>query len=268
MERSRLKNIIILILALVNIFLLSSLFIRTSQTRAARTRALDELTQLFQSDGVALDASNVPEDLPPSERTVARSIDIEADIAALLLGDDCSVSNEGGGIYTYFSDSAQAFFRANGSFDITGRLSSGDDPERLCETFCSTYGYRDLSTDFSDGGGTATAIQYYNGYPVANASVTFIEQDGYLISVSGVHIPGSDYTQTSAPSLSAITALTRFLEVRRETGAVVSVITDVYLCYQLQSTNAAPMALTPAWCIETDTVNYYVNCSSNEVTHD
>ena len=54
--------------------------------------------------------------------------------------------------------------------------------------------------------------------------------------------------------------------MRRETGAVASSVAEMYLCYELQSSTAAPMSLVPAWCIVTDTVNYYVNCASGAVS--
>ena len=49
-------------------------------------------------------------------------------------------------------------------------------------------------------------------------------------------------------------------------GAVVTEVTDLYLCYELQSTTATPMALVPAWCIATDTQNYYVNSYTGNVS--
>ena len=38
------------------------------------------------------------------------------------------------------------------------------------------------------------------------------------------------------------------------------------LCYELQSSAAAPMSLTPVWHIVTDTVGYYVNCATGAVS--
>ena len=54
--------------------------------------------------------------------------------------------------------------------------------------------------------------------------------------------------------------------MRRETGAVASSIAEMSLCYELQSSTAAPMSLTPAWRIVTDTVSYYVNCVTGAVS--
>jgi len=69
-----------------------------------------------------------------------------------------------------------------------------------------------------------------------------------------------------AAQFSAFAALTAFQNMRRETGAVVSEITEVAPCYRLQSSSSAPMALLPHWCIVTDTSLYYVNSLTGAVT--
>ena len=51
-----------------------------------------------------------------------------------------------------------------------------------------------------------------------------------------------------------------------QSGAVVTAVTDLYICYELQSTTATPMALVPAWCVSTDTADYYVNCYTGAVS--
>lgn len=53
--------------------------------------------------------------------------------------------------------------------------------------------------------------------------------------------------------------------MRHASSSVVSSITEVSLCYELQSTTAAPMALVPSWRIVTDTATFYVNCISGTV---
>ena len=68
------------------------------------------------------------------------------------------------------------------------------------------------------------------------------------------------------PSAVWLTPLTAFLGAHRELGAVVSSITGMYPCYEAQS-SAAAVTLVPAWCVQTATGLYYVNCSSGAVTH-
>ena len=72
-------------------------------------------------------------------------------------------------------------------------------------------------------------------------------------------------TSSGQKPLSAFAALTAFQQMRHASSSVVSSITEVSLCYELQSTTAAPMALVPSWRIVTDTATFYVNCISGTV---
>ena len=98
-----------------------------------------------------------------------------------------------------------------------------------------------------------------------NAAVTFTIDQGRVLSASGALLPetGAETSSGQKP-LSAFAALTAFQQMRHASSSVVSSITEVSLCYELQSTTA-PMALVPSWRIVTDTATFYVNCISGTV---
>lgn len=267
MDTFRLKNIIILILILMNVFLLGSLELRQASRQNASREAARQLVALFEKDGIALDASTIPDTTPPAGRTLVRSTDLDTEIASYFLGPDLTSVDKGGGIYSYQSGENNAQFRSNGSFDITCSVTA-DDPAAFCRKFFRKFGYGDLVSTLENGSGTITAVQYYDRLPVINCTVVFQFDGGVLQTVSGTHIPDTYTSLSSEEPLSALTALSTFLEVRRSSGAVMSSINDMYLCYELQSSTASPISLTPAWCIVTDTINYYVNCLTGSVTHD
>ena len=100
----------------------------------------------------------------------------------------------------------------------------------------------------------------------ADSAVTFTIDQGRVLSASGALLPETG-TETSSGQkpLSAFAALTAFQQMRHASSSVVSSITEVSLCYELQSTTAAPMALVPSWRIVTDTATFYVNCISGTV---
>lgn len=66
MERFRLKNIIILILVLLNGFLVSSLAQRRTAERDAFHRTAEQLAALFEENGMTLEPGAVSRDLPLS----------------------------------------------------------------------------------------------------------------------------------------------------------------------------------------------------------
>jgi len=265
MDRTRLKNIIILILALMDLFLLGSLAMRRSQERADRLRMEAELTELLASEGIRL-STGLPDELPPAGRTLHRDVSADRLLASSLLGSGMTESDEGGGIYAFTSPTGRAQFRASGRFEAAGQLAKSD-PEAVCKKFCQAFGYGDLTLELEGGSGAGSAVQYFEGYPVVNAAVEFLVEDNCLISVSGVHLPSEAAAGGQpASAMTAATALSKFLEARRASGAVVSELTDLYLCYEAQSSAAAPISLSPSWCVATDTGDYYVNCATGAVT--
>lgn len=265
MDRSLLKNIIIIILVLVNGFLLASLMMRQTSAVHSRQQTEEQLTELFAADGMILEKQAFSRKTPPSPLVLARNLQLERDAAAFFLGSSLIQNDQGGGTYTYTAESGVARFRSNGNFEVAGTLSS-DDAEALCRSFCKDFSYDSLQFDLDETGtGTATAICVCNDFPVFNCTVTFTINHGELRTVSGTLLSHeASPIATESEPLSAAAALTTFQNVRREIGAVVSSVTELTLCYELQ--NSSALTLTPSWRIVTDTNNYYVNCSNGAVT--
>ena len=265
MDRSLLKNIIIIILVLVNGFLLTTLLMRQTSAVHSRQQTEEQLTELFAADGMTLEKQAFSRKTPPPVFALTRNPELERSVAAFFLGSSLIQEDQGGGTHTYTADSGVARFRSNGSFEVAGTLSTGD-AESLYRSFCKNFSYDSLRFDLDDTGtGTATAVCICNDLPVFNCIVTFTISHGELRTVSGVFLSheGNSLVSETEP-LSAAAALTAFQNVRREIGAVVSSVTELTLCYELQ--NSSTLMLTPAWCIATDTKQYYVNCLSGAVT--
>ena len=270
MDRYRLKNIIIIILLLVNGFLLGVLSMRQTSVNASHRQTAEQLVELFAADGMTLQADDIPAKAAPAGQSLVRSMDRERAVAAFFLGKNPIRADQGGEIYSYTGTSGGAAqFRAGGSFDIACVLSGVDGAE-LVRDFCQEFSYSEpvFALD-DDGSGTATAGCLYNKLPVSNCTVTFTLDQGALLAVSGILFPekGTEVSFDQKP-LSAAAALTAFQKMRRERQAAVSSVTEITSCYELQSTTSAATSLVPAWCISTDTGKYYVNCISSEVTSD
>lgn len=265
MERFRLKNIIILILVLLNGFLLFSLAQRRTSERDAFHRTSEQLAALFEEDGMTLEPGAISRDLPPDGVTLTRDTALEEQAAAFLLGEALSSSDQGGGLFHYAGPAGEALFRSSGGFEAAGTLAR-EDVEDFCRDFCRTFSYEapDLRLD-EEGNGVLTAPGIYGRLPVFNCAVTFTVENYVLTAVSGTLLPKTGAAVPADQPLSAAGALVAFQRMRRESAAVASTVTDTRLCYELQVSGAS-MSLAPAWRIVTDTEDYFVNCLTGAVT--
>lgn len=265
MERHRLKNVIILILVFLNLFLLASLLSQRIAEQNARQTAVEELSALFAADGMKLDPDVISRDIPPHSRIIVRDTALESRIAAQILGNTVTPVDQGGGITTYANSVSSVQFRSGGNFD-TNLSSPIPDGDRFCTAFCKAFSYSVPQFELDDfGSGTATAKQQREHLIIYNSTVTFTLENGAVSAISGTYV-SENYTSTleTQDLLSAIAALSAFQQSRQETGSVVSSISNMELCWELQN-SSSNISLAPVWCISTNTTDFYVNCVTGAV---
>lgn len=238
---------------------------RQTSDHMVKQQTEDHLTELFQADGICLESGVISNETPPSPCTLTQDRALQKKAAVFFLGENL-LEDQQGGIYIYSSNNGVARFRSGGSFEIEGKLSESD-AEKQCAEFCKTFSLESPVFLLDEtGSGTGTALCRHEKLPVFNTSVTFTLNGGTLTRISGTLLPEKETPlSTTREPLSSIAALTAFQKTRRESGAVVSSVSDMYLCYELDS-SSAELVLTPSWCIVTDTFKYYVNSSSGTVT--
>lgn len=162
MESFRLKNIIILILALMNLCLLGLLGVRLTTGYSAQAEARQQMVQLFAAEGVSLDDGIIPGATPPAGLTLSRDPDEDEKLAGFLLGDELVMSDGGGGVTTYQSENGSAVFRSDGTFDVVIE-QSGETADALCRAFCRAFHYEALAFSLDGEDGNASAVQTYDG---------------------------------------------------------------------------------------------------------
>lgn len=265
METYRLKNIVILILALLNLFLLGLLLNFRYQRQHTAQELEEHLVQLYATYGITLPEdldADVPS-LTPIE--VSRSLSDEAAIAAYLLGEEVTGTDQGGGIYTYTGQMGTVQFRSSGAFDYAPVHQDVSDPYTFYEGFLETFGYRALSSSYTESSGTLTAVRSVNGYDVYNCTVSFRFSNRQLVSVAGSWVSTASTTALPQSSYTAADALNQFLEYRNEAGVVCNSIVSIDPAYALQSPTPSTLQLSAKWLITTDTYSYYVDCATKEV---
>jgi hypothetical protein len=230
MEWRKVKNIIILVLLLVNGFLLVIVGARWGEVRRYEQSALTQAVQVLEQNGISVDSRG----LSGAERlagcTVERSISGEQELAAALLGTEVSVRNQGGGLYTYTSGDSEVIFRVGGQLEAHMGAESrwdADDPEAFALRLAEEMGLAVTGADarLQNGSGTVTLCQSREGVPIYTCRLKFVFSAGRLISLSGTVAVGEERPVEEQAVLGLPTALLRFLEGVLASGDVCSAVT-------------------------------------------
>lgn len=266
METRRLKNIAILILLFLNIFLLLLLGYQYLQSHRSNSEAASQLQQLFAADQITLSpqADLFREPLQPISLT--RDTESENTMAVFLLKNAAPSFSQSGSIHSYTGDSGSIHFRSGGSFDSSGLSVPVSNVISFAQDFFHTFDYLQTESQLSGSSGTISAVQQIDGVPITDCSVVLTFESGILTAVSGSHVSLENAVSAgNSHPLSCITALVRFLDHRRDSGMISRQVDDIFCVYKLENTSSV-LRLLPVWQIETDTYTYLVDCSDGEIT--
>ena len=272
MEWRRLKNIIILILLLVNGFLLVLVAARRSEAQRYERSALEQAIEVLERQGIRVDAGGLSPagQLPPL--TIERDLDKEAQLARALLGSGAQADNRGGGLYLYQSALGELSVRAGGEF--SAGLSEDEHwrterPESHAAALLKSMGVAARQTAVA-ARGEETAVQFcqlWNGVPVFSCQVEFVYEGGLLRTIRGTLLIAGQSAQEAGEVLSMPTALLRFLDGVTGTGDVCSAIQSMEAGYRAA---AQPLSggtrLTAVWLIASDTAVYYLDGATGALT--
>ena len=262
MERKRIKNLIIIVLIILNAFL-AGVVITDRIAAAAAARALkSSLYEAMAQNGVSLSADAVIEGPPPSAQTMIRDLNSEKQMAERVIG-KCSVSDLGGNIMYYGSDGGRAQFHGNGEFDIAtdpGNIPKGGSAEQTAISLLNKMGLEALALNTTDNGEITTVTAHYsfNRTPIYNAGIVFTFSESSLILISGQRPPDKPGV-TEASSFDAATVLMRFIDLIHAEGYVCSEIKSLSPGYIMNDTAPGGVVLVPVWKIETDSGLYFIN---------
>lgn len=262
MEWSKLKNIIILILLLANLFLLVMAGVRQRDSAQHQEQALNDAVSVLERSGIRMDRGRLPSELDLTPMTVERDQAAEAELAGALLG-DCSAADLGSGRFSYTGVLGTAEFRSNGNFSFSfpdGALRvgvSGEEAHALDTLEKIGFDGEVISREEEGGGVLLVLRQVWQGTPVLSCQVTLTYERDCLRSISGQRLMGAPQPSADRSELLSVpTALLRFLNGVTSLGDVCSEITAMTPAYLL-TTDAT--RLVPIWYVTTDVGVYSLN---------
>lgn len=271
MEGYRVKNIVIVILLIINGFLLVLVGTRRSEALRYEQAALDGSIQVLAENGITLRPEDILSRTGHQVHTVQRDLAEENRLASTVLGEQVEGVSRGGGLYTYSSEAGQISFRAGGELSSqlakTSRWKTAD-PESHAETLMAALGieYRRVEFNVLGGQGTIVYQQLLEGVPLFTCRITLTYSDGYLTALAGNLMAAGDLSGENSEILSLPTVLMHFLHDVLDSGDVCSAVLAVESGYLQSQSFTGTISLQPVWFISTNTTDYYVNGVTGDVS--
>lgn len=269
MEWSKLKNIILIVLLVVNLFLLVLVAYREERSARYSEGARADAIGVLEQNGIAVDLENLPRDTELVPLSMERDRQEEASIAAALLG-TASESGQGGNVL-YTGEKGTARFFRSGDFSVALRadvypLGPLTAEEHALNTLTLLGFDGEILAAVENGGQTSVTVrQLWQGTPVFNCTATLIYERGALISIqdgASCRLTGTPTASGTAETLSVVTALLSFLEGLNDKGDVCTALTGMTPGYTFSPGISDPIALSPVWYITTDTGAYYLDAAT------
>lgn len=268
MPWTKLKNIILAILAVTNLCLLALLARQVIQGGQTRAQAQEDAILFLRSRGVELDAGIIPQamDLPP--QTVERDLEGEERAAAALLRGPVTAESRGGEVYRYYNDQGSVQFHSDGT--VSAQLDPqsfplGGDREAGCLALMDQMGFAGVILE--SAGEELVFRQTWQGRPLFTQQVTLVCQGGGLASITaGRQLVGHPQEDPGRQTISVATALIDFLNGVNALGDVCNRIDGIEPGYVTSASLSGPTALTPVWRVTTDTGAYQLDMVTGGVT--
>ena len=270
MEWSTIKNIILLMLLAVNLFLLVLVADWERKSAVYQEEARTGAVEILEKANIHMDPENLPPESSLHTMMVDRDRTMEDAMAQTLLGQTAK-SGELGPV-TYTGDLGEGQFLSDGKFSFTfsgeglaaGEASPEEHGQQLLEQAgyqCRVVGLREQD----DGTTVVTVQQLWDDIPVFNSTADLTYEDGSLRSIRGQRLMGTPEPEAGTEPLDVATILLRFLSGVQDGGYVCSEIVSMTAGYEVTLSSTGSATLEPVWLITTNTVPFYVDGTEGTV---
>lgn len=258
MEWSKIKNIVLLILVVLNSILLCMVLYRRQEARRYEAELRASTVSVLADKGIHVEEDTIPWEDQRAARTVLRSLEGEAALAERMLG-TCRLVDTSP--YTYTGTAGSVRFRTNGEFILQyegdspfGPAEPGEEGAHALQVLAELGLDAEIS-ELQDGNGTGVSVsvrQLWEGEPLFDCVSVLEYQDGQLRQISGKRLFGTPDNR-GAESMSAAALLMDFMGELVSSGQVCNEITGVETGYTMTSTIHDAAVLKPVWYVTANT---------------
>lgn len=266
MEKSLVKNFILILLLLVNLFLLVIVISEAREERSIARYRREALESVLRNNGIELAPDvELPEEVPP-QLNLKRDPEAEQRLISSLIGRSQRV-DKGGNIYYYEGKNGKAEFRGTGEFYILLDASSmGREATAMAKAYLKKLGLEAAGpATVSEKGDSLSYLVSYGGIPVHNAQITFDFVSSQQLIISGTRpLDFRESAQSSEFYQDGVTILMSFLEAVHEKGYICSEISGLALEYYMYSAVSGSSTLSPRWRIQTNSGPYFFDAKTGK----
>ena len=271
MEWRKVKNIIILILLMVNGLLLVIVGSRVDQVRRYERSALEQAVRVLEQNGIRVEEQAVTAAEGMTSRTLERSAPAEQKMAAGLLGEEVTARNQGGGMYTYLGERGMVHFRTGGQIDLRPEEDarwSGTNPEALVRSLLGEMNIEGEITEaaLEEGTGTVTVCQLWQGVPVFTCRMVFTFRENTLTALTGTVLAPGESSGEKVQLLTLPSALLAFQDAILSGGDICSAVESMSPGYRMTQSFSGTLLLEPVWLISGNTADYYMDAVTGELS--
>jgi len=262
---SKVKNIVILILILLNLCLLLLIVGQHLQSMRYEEETLRQTLAALSLNGITVEEDVLPDEMELPALNVTKDEEKEMRTAKLLLGESV-ISTNSGGMSIHSSPTGNLSFYGGGA--VVGELAlnwrnltDADSP-----TSVLLKGLEIEPWSLTPGENEMEVIPLINGAPVFNGALALRYDGDFLVGIEG-RMPGR-YTpeQEQEPTITIPTALISLLEYVTESGTVCRSVRGMVPGYYVTSSGTDSACLSPCWRVQTDTVTFYISALDGKVT--
>ena len=271
MEWSKLKNVILLMLAAVNLFLLVLVVYRDNRTFRLEQEAREDLIQILNENGISMEPGQFPKEASWPSLQVNWDRTQSYRIAEAILGHVTEKSQ--GSTTVYMGEQGSAVFYGDGTVLITlnaeQQYSSLQATQDQARAFLQQMGMKTSELERKDtenGKFSFGGVQQAEGYDMFNCPITVTYIEPGTVSIQGTCLLGEvKYSTIQQTTISVFTAITKLMQYEAKYPAGIKEIQKVQAGYLLPAVLADSVQLEPVWHIITDQGEYDVSGTAGTV---
>jgi len=268
LEWNKVKNIIILLLAAVNLFLLLNLFSLISDERTSMEEAAMGTASYLKSKSIIIDDEIIPrKNNKRQQMVIERSIDTEVSIASALVGG--SNVTDAGGTLIVNGPNGNATWRSGALLDaditVPGLYNNGD--ESVLVAFLESAGINTAgyTVSYDELGFVLTLAKEFGGENVLNCSLVIRCEQNNRATVSGRWFTSEGIALSDSAELEPSGLIIKYVERMESMGVKMIAIEAIESGYIVQQMTNVGIILIPVLKITTDGVSSYVNAIDGNI---